>query len=172
MTLALEVTFADGRVFFPATHLSRIGGTFDGTLPAGAVRDADPAAPPPEIRTLSGETLFVSATQREDDLLEPFLSESWTSAPDGDQLGAALRRLHQAGLTSGEIDQIRARVGPPMTAYNSVYLDDFHLGLADLLDAATATRLPEHLRLELGEITNFYTWAMAIANRTGPQPAA
>ena len=111
MTLALEVTFADGRVFFSATHLSRIGGTFDGTLAAGAVRDADPAAPPPEIRTLSGETLFVCATQREDDLLEPFLSESWTSAPDWDQLGAALRRLHQAGLTSGEIDQIRARVG-------------------------------------------------------------
>ncbi|HET7015633.1 MAG TPA: hypothetical protein VFI65_17070 [Streptosporangiaceae bacterium] len=66
MSLKLEVAFADGRVFFPAGHLSRIGGTFDGTLPASAIRDADPAVAPPEIRTLSGETLFVSAVQREE----------------------------------------------------------------------------------------------------------
>jgi hypothetical protein len=57
MSLGLEVAFADSHVFFPDGHLSRVGGTFDGTLAAAAIRDADPAAAPPEIRTMSGETL-------------------------------------------------------------------------------------------------------------------
>ena len=116
-------------------------GTLDGTLAAAAIRDADPAAAPPEIRTRSGETLFVSAVQRED-----------------------LKRFCQAS-------QIRARVGPLMLAYNAFHGDWGHLGLADLLDAATATWLPERERSGLREITSLYAWAMGIANSAGPQPA-
>src|SRR5580700_4631101 len=74
MPLRLQVAFAGSRVFFPDGHLSRAGGTFDGTLAASAIRDADPAAAPPEIRTLSGDTLFVSAVQREE--LERFCRAS------------------------------------------------------------------------------------------------
>jgi hypothetical protein len=188
MPLALEVTFADDHVLFPAGHLSRIGGTFDGTLAAAAIRDADPAAAPPEIRTLSGETLFVSAVQREDlkrfcqasqipvrkrpdiwgDLLDPFLG---TPVPPHHE-AATLSRLHEAGLTRAEAGQIRGRVGPLMRAYNAFHGDWGHLGLADLLDAATATWLPERERSGLGEITSLYAWAMRIANSTGSQPAA
>lgn len=186
MSLGLEVTFAGHQLCFPAGHLSRIGGTFDGTLAASAIRDADPTATPPEIRTLSGETLFVSAVQREDlerfcrasqipirkrpdiwgDLLEPFVDTEFT--PEHEV--AIQNRLHQAGLTDSEISRIRAKVRPLMLAYNALHWDWFHLGLADLLDAATTTRLPE--RAGLGEITSRYSWAMGIANGTGAQPAA
>ena len=185
MALGLEVAFTEDYIFFPAGHLSRIGATFDGTLVTAAIRDADPLAAPPEIRTVSGETLFISATQRADlerfcqahqiparkrpdiwgDLLEPFLGAQPQLEAD------ALARLHQAGLSAAEIDQIRARVGPLMVAYNTFYGDWAHLGLADLLDAMTATWLPEDGRSELGEISSFYAWAMGIANGTGPQPA-
>jgi hypothetical protein len=193
MALGLEVAFAGDHIFFPASHLSRIGATFDGTLAAAAIRDADPAATPPEIRTLSGETLFIPAVQRAGMerfcrahqiparnrpdiwgyLLEPFLGpqprlEAW-----------ALARLHQAGLSTAEIDQIRAKVGPLMTAYNLFHGEWAHLGLANLLDALTMDPLPkllrafrfEEIRAELGETASFYAWAMRIANRADPQPA-
>jgi hypothetical protein len=189
MPLGLEVTLADGHVFFPSGHLSRIGGTFDGTLAASAILDADPAAAPPEIRTLSGETLFVSAVQREDlerfcrasqipirkrpdiwgDLLEPFVDTKLTPEYEA----VTLSRLRQAGLTDTGIGQIRAKVGPLMLAYNAIHWDWCHLGLADLLDAVTTDSLPEHLRAglrveqtrpELGETANLYAWAMRIAN--------
>lgn len=195
MSPGLEVAFAGGHVFFPGGHLSRAGGTFDGTIAASAIRDADPAAAPPEIRTLSGETLFVSAVQREElerfclasqipvrkrpdiwgDLLEPFVD----TQPAPEYEAVTLSRLRQAGLTDTEIGQIRTQVGPLMLAYNTVHWDWYHLGLADLLDAATTDSLPEYLRArmremraELGETARFYAWAMRIANSAGPQPAA
>jgi len=196
MSPGYEVTFTRGHVFFPAGHISRIGGTFDGTLAASAIRDADPAAAPPEIRTLSGETLFVSAVQREEleqfcragqipvrkgpdvwgDLLEPFVDTEFT--PEREEVTRS--RLNQAGLTDSEISQIRAKVGPLMLAYNAFYWDWAHLGLSDLLDALTTDSLPgylhaglhvEEIRAELGETASFYAWAMTIANRTGPQPS-
>ena len=195
MPLRLQVAFAGSHVYFPDGHLSRADGTFDGTLAASAIRDADPAEAPPEIRTLSGETLFVSAIQRQElerfcwatqipvrkrpdiwgDLLEPFLDTEFTPEHEAVTLG----RLRQAGLTDTEIDPIRAQVGPLMLAYNSVHWDWCHLGLADLLDAVTTESLPEHLRNRLremrpepGETAHFYTWAMRIADSAGPQPAA
>jgi hypothetical protein len=134
MSRGLEVAFTDGRVLFPAGHLSRIGGTFHGMLAASAIRDADPAATPPEIRTLSGEILFVSASQQEElarfcrasqipvrrgpdiwgDLLEPFVDTEFTPEHEA----ATLSRLRQAGLTDLEIAQARAKVRPLMLAYN------------------------------------------------------
>ena len=110
MSLELEVAFAGSHVFFPDGHLSRAGGTFDGALAASAIRDADPAATPPEIRTLSGETLFVSAMQQDElerfcratqipvrkrpdisgDLLEPFLDTQFTPEREAVTLGLLL----------------------------------------------------------------------------------
>jgi hypothetical protein len=195
MSLGLEVAFADSHVFFPDGHLSRAGGTFDGALAASAIRDADPAEAPPEIRTLSGETLFVPAAQREElerfcracqipvrkrpdiwgDLLEPFLDTQFTP----EQEAVTLSRLRQAGLTDTAIGQIRAKVGPLMLAYNSVHWEWCHLGLFDLLDAVTTDSLPEYLRSRLREmrpepveITRFYAWAMRIADSAGPRPTA
>ncbi|GAA4985857.1 hypothetical protein [Kitasatospora paranensis] len=67
---------------------------------------------------------------------------------------------------------IRARVGPLMRAYNFAHGDWCHLGLADLLDAATADWIPAHLRIPPAERAAFHTWAMRIADggdsRTGP----
>lgn len=189
MSPVLEVAFDDGCVFFPVGHLSRIGGTCDGALAAAAILDADPAGAPPEIRTVSGETLFVSAQQREElerfcrasqiptrkrpdiwgDLLEPFLDTEFTPEYEA----ATLSRLHHAGLTETEVSRVRARVGPLMHAYNAIHWDWCHLGLADLLDAITTEALPGHSRAwlrveqvrgELGDLASFYAWAMRIAN--------
>jgi hypothetical protein len=165
MSLGFEVTFTRGHVFFPVGHLSRIGGTFDGTLAAPAIRDADPAAAPPEIRTLSRETLFVSAVQQQEleqfcrasqipvrkrpdiwgDLLEPFVDTEFR--PEYEE--ATRTRLNQAGLTDSEISQIRTRVGPLMLAYNAFHWDWAHLGLADLLDALTTDKIPGYLHAGL-----------------------
>jgi len=181
MALGLDVTFADDHIRFPGDHLSRIGGSFDGTLTVAAIQDADHGATPPEVRTVAWETLFVSAEQRGEleqfcqandipirvrpdvwgDLLEPFVDSHLTLGHEA----ATLNRLQQAGLTAGHVADIRARVAPMMRAYNALHWDWYHLGLADLLDAATATWLPEDLRAEIGEISSFYRWAMAIGNQ-------
>jgi hypothetical protein len=185
MNPGLEVTFADDRVGFPPDHLCRICGSID-VLDAAAILDADPAAAPPEIRALSGETLFISAEQRAElerfcqvnqipirtrpdmwgDLLEPFLDTEFTAEDDAATLG----RLSRAGLTAAEVARIRAKVGPLMRAYNAVHWEWFHLGLADLLTAVLTTSLPEHERVELGEIASFYAWAMRIASNAGRGP--
>jgi hypothetical protein len=136
MSRGLEVAFTDGRVFFPAGHLSRIGGTFDGMLAASAIRDADPAATPPEIR------------RRPDiwgDLLEPFVDTEFTPEDEA----ATLSRLRQTGLTDIEIAQARAKAGPLILAYNAFHWDWAHLGLADLFDALTTDSLPDYLRAGL-----------------------
>jgi hypothetical protein len=79
------------------------------------------------------------------DLLEPFADTEFTPQYEA----VTLSRLHQAGLTGTEIDQIRARVGPLMLACNAFHWDWAHLGLADLLDAVTTDSLPGHLRAGL-----------------------
>jgi len=178
MSLRLAVVFDHGCVYFPPGHLSRIGGTVDGAVTTDVIADADLTATPPEIRTVSGVTLFVSAEQREElewfcrasriptrtrpdvwgDLLEPFLDTQFTPEHEA----ATLSRLRRAGMTETEVGQIRARVGPLMLAYNAIHWDWSHLGLADLLDAMTTEALPGGA--ELGETSSFYRWAMGIAN--------
>ncbi|MFF8259133.1 hypothetical protein [Streptomyces virginiae] len=160
-----------------------------GVLSAAAIREADPDAAPPEIRTLAGGILFVSAAHQAGlrrfcaangiplrtrpyvwgDLLEPFLDTSST------QGGRAVppERLAAAGLDADETARIRERVGPLMAAYNSVHWDWSHLGLADLLDAAFGASVPEELRIPQRERDAFRAWATAIANRAdGERPTA
>lgn len=172
------VQFRDGQ---PA--LSGMPG--DGVVQVSAIRDADPDAIPPQIRTVTGVTLFVSAVHRRQlqrfchdhqiplcrrydvwgDLLEPFLD---TDMPGSE--AAALARLVQAGFTTAEITQIRDRVGPLMLAYNAFHWEWVYLGLYDLLDAASSPSLPPHiadlgrLRADLGEPADFRAWAMKIAD--------
>lgn len=176
--MELEVTFARDRIHFPYYHLAWLS-VPDGVLPATAIRDADPAAAPPEIRTVSGQTVFVTAVQREelaqfcrsngiplrhrpevwDALLEPFLD---TEFPPEHQAWT-LYRLAQFGLDPAEVTRIRELVGPLMLEYNALQWDWVHLGLADLLKAAS-TYWHRPLNKELGDFTEFYEWAMKIAD--------
>ncbi|MFG2335167.1 hypothetical protein [Streptomyces yangpuensis] len=150
-------------------------------LPAAAVRDADPAATPPELRTVAGDTVFVDSRdtaalerfcaehripvrRRPDiwgDLLEPFLDTRF----DDRHHTATLDRLERGGVGRDEAVRIRRRVGPLMTAYNSLHWDWHHLGLADLLEAAASDHVPAELRVPPQDRAAFRAWAMEIADR-------
>jgi hypothetical protein len=146
-----------------------------GTVAVADIRDVDPDAAPPEVRLRSGETLFVSARQRDDlrafcevhaiavrrrpdvwaDLLEPFLDTELTAADDE----RTASRLAAVGLGREEVARIRAEVGDAMVAYNfgSMLWEWVHLGLFDVLEAH-AHRLPPD------DFTQFYSWAMGVAD--------
>ena len=150
-------------------------------IPWTAVRDGDPEAAPPEVRLATGETLFVTATQKTDLaaalaqvgivvvrrpdawhwLLEPYLDTSFTEAEEE----ATLARLEEAGVARAEAEAIRATVGRFVLAYNAVLWDWVHLGLNDLLVARRSpfTRIMRRVRGE--SFAKFYWWAMEIADR-------
>ncbi|MEU7731421.1 hypothetical protein AB0B78_40440 [Streptomyces sp. NPDC040724] len=95
------------------------------------------------------------------DLLEPFLDTEFTA----EQQAGTLARLSAVGLGPEEVARIREQVGPLMRAFNSLHWDWHHLGITDLLDAAEADWIPEHLRVRPDDRAAFRTWAMEIANR-------
>jgi hypothetical protein len=151
----MRATFdADGIVFarypFPPASIYP-----HGRLVYSSVRDVDPDAGPPEVRTHQGETLFISAEHATefrtaiaeaqlavvrrvdvwDLLLEPFLDTEFT-ADDQERTMATLQRL---GISRLEVSEIRRSVQNSMLAYNGMLWDWVHLGLFDLL---IATRWP------------------------------
>ncbi|WP_280232525.1 hypothetical protein [Nocardia cyriacigeorgica] len=179
--MGLEATFTGDRVRFGDEHLSAADLPADGhEVSAADIRDADPAAIPPEIRTRTGITLFVSATQRAElggfcaahsipivrrfdvwaELLEPYLD---TEFSDHDQR-ATIARLERVGIDADEVARIRERVGPVVDAYNALVWEWVHLGLRDLFEAATSRFVSEQLRAGLGDLTEFRAWAMAVAD--------
>lgn len=186
MTRDDGLVFLDGAIRFPPDAWT------PGVLLAAAeIRDFDPGLPPPELRTVWGETRFLSSPRRPElerfcarhgiarrsrpdvwgDLLEPFLDTSSTPA----ERAATLARLAAAGVGATEAARIRERVGPLLSAYNALHWDWHHLGLADLLDAATAPEVPEELRIPPTRRDAFRAWAMEIADRpvcAGPVRAA
>ncbi|MCF2526516.1 hypothetical protein [Yinghuangia soli] len=132
---------------------------YDGILPVAAVRDVDPGTAPPEIRTVSGLMVFVSAVQRAElerwcadegiavrrrpdvwgDLLEPYLDTEFT-----DRMREITdERLSARGLGPEEVADIRERVAPLMIIFNDFLWDEYHLGLCDLLDALGGDVIPE-----------------------------
>ncbi|MFF7586192.1 hypothetical protein ACFZCK_01720 [Kitasatospora purpeofusca] len=149
-------------------------------VPVAAVRDADPTATPPEARTVTGETLFFPAARKAElegfcrthgiplvsrpdvwgALLEPFLDTEFTPR----RRAATALALARVGLDEAAVADIRAEVGPLMLAYNSVHRDWCHLGLADLLDAATGGSTPERYRIGPDRFPAFRARAMAIAD--------
>ncbi|SEL53068.1 hypothetical protein SAMN05414137_109286 [Streptacidiphilus jiangxiensis] len=94
------------------------------------------------------------------DLLEPFLDTEFT--PERRTVTQA--RLSQVGLDEDAVAGIRAKVAPLMVAYNAMHWDWCDLGLADLMDAATAPWIPEDRQIKPAERSAFCTWAMKIAD--------
>ncbi|WP_159425183.1 hypothetical protein [Streptomyces sp. TLI_053] len=169
----------DGRLLRPPSEVRPGERARAEAVPVAVVRDADPAAAPPEVRTVTGEKLFVPAVQRAEleefcrrhgipvvcrpdvwgDLLEPFLDTEFTPA----RRAATAAALARVGLDEAAVAGIRAEVGPLMVAYNSLHWDWAHLGLADLLDAASAATVPERYRIAPDRIPAFRARAMAVA---------
>ena len=163
---------------FPAASVYR-----SGLLAYSAIRDVDPQAAPPEIRTFPGETLFVSAEQVDefkaairtanlaivrrfdvwDLLLEPFLDTEFTLQ----QQEQTLQVLEQAGIPRHDAADLRRRVERAMLSYNLFLWEWCHLGLFDLL---TATRQGLN-RLSLTHLVSrkryheFYWEAMRLADQ-------
>ncbi len=153
-----------------------------GVLAATDVRDAYVEGGPPEIRTRSGETLFVSwddkaglaqfcqrhsipLVRRLDvwgNLFEPFLDTEFNPA----HVAATDARLREAGLPQPEIDAIRARLTPLMRSYNfySGLWEWCDLGLFDLLNALCGNLADPALLPALGDLDEVYRWAMEIAD--------
>ncbi|RJL31309.1 hypothetical protein [Bailinhaonella thermotolerans] len=176
----LDVVFTGRGLVLPAGQRGLPGLPEDGEVRLEDIRDADPDAAPPEVRTAGGLTLFVTALQRREltafcgrhavplrrrpdvwaDLLGPFLDTEETAG----QRTAALERLSAIGLDEARVTRIRERVAPLMIAYNALHWDWHHLGLCDLLDAAAAPWIPERVRRGLGDLGEFRVWAMRIAD--------
>lgn len=153
-------------------------------LPHALIRDVDVSASPPEIRTQQGETLFVSAVQREafqaavhsaaiptqkrfdvwDNLLEPFLDTEFTQSAHY----RTIESLCSRGFTEDEIVQIRSRVERPMIHYNFDVprWEWVSLRLFDLL-SAFQPRCPLWTWIDprVNRFQRFYWDAMRIAER-------
>ncbi|MFD4356289.1 hypothetical protein ACFWPX_27315 [Nocardia sp. NPDC058518] len=183
----MRVVIADTEIRFVDYPFAGASVYPDGVIAVSEIADADPRATPPELRTISGETLFVLATdglaldefcqrtaipvrRRLDiwgDLLEPFLDTSF----DLEDQRATEARLHRAGLSLEEIAEIRGRVERAMMSYNfdSMLWEWVYLGMYDLLSAANGVLVGPEARASLGDPEELYRWAMWIAGRTGPE---
>ncbi|MET9226266.1 hypothetical protein [Lentzea sp. NPDC003310] len=177
----MTVTFGPDHIVFVSYEFPWSGLHPHGVLPAARVRDVSTAFQP-EIRTVSGETLFLSADDapglvsfclrhgiaevaRYDvwgDLLEPFLDTEF-GVEDQE---ACVSRLVAAGLARGEVSSIRERFAPLMESYNfdSMLWEWTHLGLFDLLRALNGTLVDPVLPARLGDLSEVYRWAMGIAD--------
>jgi hypothetical protein len=175
----------DGYPFSAASVFPR------GVAPYTNVRDVDPRAAPPEIRLESGETLFISATQRHaleeaiaqhglevvrrTDvwalLLEPYLDTEFS--PEDQE--RTMELLESAGVSREEVESIRRRVGFRVRCYNAVQWDWTHLGLYDLLEAYQGPVARVFRALGRPSQRRLYEFAMEIAERgrrTGDQRRA
>ncbi|MFD6390036.1 hypothetical protein [Nocardia sp. NPDC060259] len=181
----MDAVFADTEIRFASYEFPGATVYPSGAIGLAEIRDVDPRATPPEVRTVRGETLFVLAAQRSElddfatrhgipvrrrpdvwaDLLEPFLDTSF----DPDDVRATLDRLRRAGVSPAEVDEIRGRVERAMLAYNidSMLWEWVHLGLYDLLSAGIGTLVSSAVRETVGDPAGLYAWAMEIADRPG-----
>jgi hypothetical protein len=178
----MSVTFGPDHIVFAGYEFPWASVHPHGVLTAAHIRDASMQVGPPEIRTRSGETLFLSwddkagleqfcqrhaipLTGRLDvwgNLFEPFLDTEFSP----EHQAATDARLHAVGLSQESIDSIRARLTPLMRAYNfdSMLWDWTHLGLYDLLKALNGHLVHPALPASLGDLDEVYRWAMEIAD--------
>jgi hypothetical protein len=159
----------------------------NGRLSYAAIRDVDPGWPA-EIRTLRGETLFLSAADADtfraaiaaagltivervpvwELLLEPFLDTEFTPEDEA----RTLAMLERVGFSQAEVASLRGSVENAMLAFNSVHWDWVHLGHSDVLEAMRwpVTWKGITNRLFPRTYAEFYWHTMEIADR-GRKPA-
>ncbi|MGK3208019.1 hypothetical protein [Amycolatopsis sp. MEPSY49] len=177
------VTFAEDHICFQQYPFAGASVHPTGVVTPDRIRDAEPRATPPEIRTTRGETLFVphdrragleefcrrhgiAVVRRRDvwaDLLEPFLDTEVGAEAER----ATDERLQRAGIPRSEVTRIRERLTPLMTAYNfdSMLWEWAYLGLFHLLSAVNGPLVPPRIRAGAGDPAKLHAWAMAIAER-------
>ena len=163
---------------FPGSSVHRWG-----AIPFTAIRDVDPEAAPPEIRTLAGETLFVPGGQRYEFatlakdrslpvvkrpdtwslILEPFLDTAFTE----EHHQQTILQLEAFGVNKNVVLTTREEVGNAMLAYNALLWDWCHLGLYDVLTAVRSSPSLTSLihRFSRKRYTDFYWNAMKIADQ-------
>jgi hypothetical protein len=174
--LAEAISF-DGYPFVGASVHPR------GTVSAGHIASVDTRGAPPEVHTVEGETLLVSAVHVRE--LEAFAKQHGISdvhrrdvwhlildvyfypPPDEGRIGFM---LEECGFEQAEIDRVRKRVGPYVAPYVAgTWFDWPHLGLYDLLDAhQTCAPRP----VSPAELRETYWWAMGIAAKGIAKPPA
>ncbi|MEV4145789.1 hypothetical protein AB0J40_19105 [Amycolatopsis sp. NPDC049691] len=177
------VTFAEDHICFRQYPFAGASVHPTGVVTPDRIRDAEPGATPPEIRTTRGETLFVPHDRRAEleefghrhgiavvrrrdvwaDLLEPFLDTEIGAEAER----ATDERLHRAGIPRPEVRRIRDRLTPLMTAYNfdSMLWEWAYLGLFHLLSAVNGPLVPPGIRAGVGDPAKVHAWAMDIAER-------
>ena len=183
MTVSLDIEFREDGVAFRAYLFEPASVYPSGKLSYGAIREVLPAMWPPEIRTHSGEVLFVSATQKDQLLaaatqhalpivarvdiwaliLEPFLDTEFSQQSQQ----RTLEILHESGVDRELCEALRREFGPAMYHYNfATFLWEWvHLGLFDLFSALSS--VPHKLLpwRRGRSLATFYWEAMEIAGR-------
>ena len=184
----MKLKFDNKAVFFRRCPFPGSSVYPKGNVPHCSIRDVDPDAKPPEIRTLDGETLFVPAAQRADFLqvikdqsfnvvkrpdiwcliLEPFLDTEFSA----EQSEQTLRQLEEFGMSRDEVSQTRIEVKAAMLSYNSPLGDWLHLGLYDVLHAMRNTLTITSLinRFSSKRYAKFYRYAMKTAELGNRHP--
>ena len=175
---SLNVRFEAGGLRFTGYPFSSASIYPNGSLHREAIREALPDMAPPEIRTTSGEVLFVTAVQKVelvdyaldggiplvrrtdvwDLILEPFLDTEF-SLEDQEK---TLVRLERNGVSRELCEELRTLLGRPMMKWNFGIprWDWVHLGLCDALEAVM-----EFGHWSAEEYDTFYWRAMEIAER-------
>lgn len=156
-----------------------------GLVPWSDVREVDPQATPPEVRTCD-ELFFVPGSHRDELarraaahavpivrrvdvwalILEPFL-DTTTSADDEER---TLDRLERAGVPWADAVGLRAHFAPAMVAYNftSMLWAWAHLGSYDLLLALRGVLTGGSHRLGDADFAEVYRRVTAIALSAPP----
>lgn len=182
-TTKKEFTFTDEGIEFSGYTFSPSSVYPCGTVKYSDIKEILPDFFPPEIRTHSGEILFVSAPYKEElkkaaeknkipskrrpdiwsFILEPFLDTEF-SEEDKER---TLRILESNGVSRKLCEELRMEAGEAMYAYNisSGLWEWIHLGLYDLLCAFCGYLSGEKFKMPETKFKEFYWRAMEIANR-------
>jgi hypothetical protein len=175
LTTLSDVTLTDEYIEFHAYPFAPATVAEIAVLPWSIVAEVLPDFTPPEVRTNSGEILFVRANQREELcataaeagvacvrrvdvwalILEPFLDTTF----DHEHQEATLATLAASGVSREECLALRQEVALAMAGYNfgTGLWDWTHLGLCDLLSAYQHARVPD--------FEARYAQALAVARR-------
>lgn len=181
--LAERISFRDDGIEFHDYPYPPASVYPSGVIGFDAIREVDPDAAPPEIRTVRGEILFAPAALKDhlrhmaaqhsipcvkridvwDLILEPFIDTEFSQ----EHQERTFTILEESGISREECLRIRASVAEAMYAYNidSGLWDWCHLGLSDVLDALQGKLSGKRHRLSPENFDAFYWRAMKMARQ-------